>query len=152
MYRIFCSLLADTVWKAVTCFISPLVAQSVWGVHVKEMPVYPCEQEELLAAPRGCCPGGCSDGRRDGSSISACFNVLVKTSQPSACGRLRTHVGVVSASQAGKPTNKTTAPNHHQDVRTGSPFETPSDLFKYPQSNPGHPRLCLYRGTGCHCF
>lgn len=120
------------------------------------MSVYCCEQE-LLAAPQGHCPGGwgVSDGRRDGSSISACFKVLVKNSSPTACGRLRVHPGVVMLAKSGNQTTKPTAPNHHQHttgVLAGSPIKTSSDFSKYPKSNSGCPRLCLYGGTGWYCF
>lgn len=83
------------------------------------------------------------NGRRDWSSISACSKGLMKTSPPSACGRLRasfpSHFLAKSENQAMKPR----ALCHHQHttgVLAGSPFETLSNFYKYQKVQSWEPK------------
>lgn len=141
--------LGDSVWRAVACFSSPLVTQLVRDCMSRRHHIS-CEQEEFLAAS---CVG--LEWQKDWSSISACFKGLVKTSPPSACGRLRAPFPSHFLAKSGNQATKPTALCHHQhttEVLVGSPFETLSNLCNYQKSNPGSARLCPYRGSSWHSF
>lgn len=145
-----CGLLGGSIWKAIAHFSSPLVAQLVRDCMTRRHRVS-CEQQEFLAAPRV--------GLEWQKGLEQHLSLFQGAYEnfPTLClWEVKGTFSKAFLSQVRKPSNETQGPvpssAHHRKCSQGLHLKHWAISLSTKKSNPGSPRLCLYRGSSWHSF